>query len=582
MIDDLTFLNDQWIWPVSFAAVILWLVFVWKEWSQFGSRKFIIKLILAFIAIAAVAMIALKPLSSISDKAYDAVLLTDNYDINQLDSLKKIHKRLTVFNYKANIPILNKSERPKSIFVLGNGVKPYDLRQLDSMATTYLGGSVPSGITRLKYETNNTVGNRAIFDGRYDNATKGHRLLLEGPGGTALDSVILSANRTQKFRLAADLTVAGNYLFSLIEKDTLGKIITKDPLPLVVVKQNRLKILIVNDFPTFETKYLKNFLAETGHQVLVRSQLTTGRYKFERFNMDSRPVVGYSQKQLESFDLMIMDATSLKNLSRRALNSLKQSVRENGLGIFIQPDSDFYNSSKRLLSFNFIAEKSAETTLEIWPRVKINKHLFRLKNEFQLQPIHQSDAKIYSAYKRLGEGRIGVTVFQNTYELLLNGDSKAYKYLWSRTIESLGKKEMPSVAWNANAMIGFQDMPFDFQLRTAIDRPIINTDEGYSIAMRRDMDITSLWKGRTYPRETGWKKHIVQQDPTEAFNYYVSDSTHWKSLMAFETIEANKRHFENNLQTENMSNTSMKPINSIWFFLIFALCIGYLWLEPKL
>lgn len=95
--------------------------------------------------------------------------------------------------------------------------------------------------------------------------------------------------------------------------------------------------MILNGFPTFESKYLKNYLAETGHRVVVKNQLTAARYKYEYFNITSKPVIDITKEKLTLFDLLIIDSKSLKNLSNRERTTLKNVVKESGMGILIQP-----------------------------------------------------------------------------------------------------------------------------------------------------------------------------------------------------------------------------------------------------
>jgi len=574
--------NSQWVWHVGISALIIWAVFIWKEWSHVAKPKFYINISISFIAIVSLALVILKPLVSNSKKQAKIALLTTGHNTFQLDSLKKAHKKLKIYNYSDSLPILKSTDYPSSIFILGQGIKAFDLWQLDTFETVYLGGNDLKGICDLKYNTSNTVGTQALFKGRYLNATAGHKLILKSPGGEALDSITLISKETQEFQLSTNLKVKGKFLFEIIEKDSLGNSITKDPIPVNVSERIQLKIAIINHFPTFETKYLKNFLAEKGHEVLIRSQLTKARFKFEYFNMKNRPRIEFSKDNLSSFDLIIIDAISLQSLSKNQRNSLENSIHEQGLGLFIQADHSYFKSSRGLFSFNFDREKNNKTTLKEWPRVNIATHEFRFKNEFTIHPVFSNSTKIYSAYKRVGLGRIGSSVFQNTFEVLLKGHTEAYQQLWSKTIEALSKTESPVVEWDTNAQFAFKNEPFNFKLRTAITQPSVFTNEASNIPLRQDIDLATVWSGTSYPRDIGWKKQYVEQDTTRVFEYYVHSTQQWKTLIANTTMTTNKRHFSDHDLKNQSLNKPKSPINSIWLFLFFILSMGYLWLEPKL
>ncbi len=584
MIDQIIFLNDTWIWQIGIGGIILWFVFIWKEWPEFGKRRFWIKITIAFLAMASLAIIALKPaISTTHTTTNKMVLLTEGYDKEQLDSLTRIHKKLKQYKYKANHPIFEGVDPPDSVFVLGYGVKPYDLWQLDNYNVSYLERKTPSGVIRFRYDYKNTVGKQLVFAGLYANPQNGHRLILEGPGGAGLDSVSLQFAEQQKFELTTNLNIKGNYLFSLVEKDSLGKILSTDPIPLIVKDSTPLKIVVINGFPTFETKYLKNYLAEMGHQVLVRSQITKGRYKFEYFNMERMPMGAFSKKNLESFDLIIIDANSLRNLGKASRIAIKNSVKENGLGVFIQPDSNFFRSSKDFEAFNFTSEKNTEIRLDDETKIKLSKHAFVFKDEFLLQRIHtKSNTKIISGYKHIGKGKVGTTVLENTYELVLDGHTNDYQQIWSKLITNLSRKETPQVEWRATSIIAYKDHPFNFEVRTLIPKPIVKTSKEYSISMRSDINIVNLWKGITYPRDFGWNTQFIEQDTTKVFEYFVADTSHWRSQMLYKTIEENKRRYKKSLKNKILHNHTIRLIPLLGFYLLFLLGIGYLWLEPKL
>ncbi len=582
MTKDLPFLNNQWLWPIILIGLFIWLVFIWKDKSKYNSTKFFINIFVSLIAIIALVLIALKPLKYSSGKPLKAAILSNGYNQDQLDSLKLVYNDLVIFNYTTNNPLFINTETPESIFLLGDGIASFDLWQLDSIKVTYLKGHEPNGVINLNYDTKNRVGNKAIFKGRYLNASQGHKLMLESPNGRVIDSLVLLSEKIQEFELSANLKIQGNFLYHLIEKDKFNTIIAKNPLPITILKENQLSVLIINNFPTFETKYLKNYLSKQGHQVLIRSQLTKDRYKYEYFNMKNRSTVSFNQKNLNAFDLMIIDATSLNKLSKASRNSIKKSVIENGLGVYIQPDNSFLNSNNRLVSFNFQRNKSTTTTLKEWPRINITTYPFKFKPEFALQPIQSSSLKTISAYKRLGFGRVGTSLVKNSYHLVLNGHQEVYQQLWSKTLESMCKKETPIADWDTSSLLAFKNEPFDFVLRSQINQPNVTSDKGAKIPVKQNVDIMSSWKGITYPKNSGWHTLKVQQDSSSILNYYVTDSSKWKSLRAYKSIKANERYFDNHKVIKKNIEGPNTPINPIWFYCVFMLCVGYLWLEPKL
>tara|TARA_R110002073_G_scaffold279026_1_gene442830 strand:+ start:69012 stop:70754 length:1743 start_codon:yes stop_codon:yes gene_type:complete len=580
MIDNLSFINNHWFWHVVFTALFLWLVFAWKEWQQVNKSRRYLKLILALIALTSLSLIILKPMVVSKLDTYEMVLLTKGYHVEKLDSIKNEHKKIQVQNYKANRSFINPNKKPSSIYVLGEGIAAFDFYQLDSLNVTYLGRNTPSGVVKLNYEQKQTVGNSIAVQGLYTQPKKGTKLILESAAETSLDSVMFPNDSAQIFNLSTQLNVVGNYEYHLVEKDSLDRVIASNPIGIRVVPERTLSVFIVNWFPTFETKYLKNFLAEKGHEVIVRSQVTRGKFKYEYFNRSTTPSVDFSEKSLQNFDMVIMDAQSFKNLSRRQKNNLEATVRNEGLGLFIQT-SNFNSSVNYLTDFGFQLDKNTTTNLSNYPKIHISKYPYRIKPQFSLHPIHQINNSVQSAYKPLGNGQIGIAVFENTFQLILNGHSNVYQSLWTEIINVLSKKHLPLASWNANSNIHFKDQPFNFSVRSHSKNPIVLNEHNQIIPLINSIDNNSLWFGTVYPKNTGWQQQHLQQDSTAVFNYYVTDTLNWKALQSYQTSNANKKQFKQK-QTTGKPHTTRQALSLIWMYMLFLFSISYLWLEPKL
>lgn len=579
MINRIEFLNDQWVWPVILSAIFLLLVFIWKEWTQSGNRRFVLKLILIAVAIGSLVLIALKPAFPVEKNGRDFIVLTEGYSKGQLDSLKQEIKNLKVLEYSSDQLIPKEIKSAEKIYLLGNGLKEYDLWQLEKSAVVLLGGMDPKGITRLKYLKERTIGDKLELEGVYSKAEEGIKLVLQGAGGAGLDSIALNSEGEQKFQVAADLNVAGKYLYFLVEKDSLGEILRTNPVPVKVIEQENLRILVLNSFPTFETKYLKNFLAEAGHELVIKNKITRNRFKYEYFNTSSVPIGNFSEDVLAGFDLLLIDATSLRNLSGTELDVLKNSIKKQGLGLIVQADEAYFRSGGALDVLNFSRLQGNEVNSSKWPGAKLNRALYIFEKDFALQPIHQLDGNIYSAYKRLGQGRIGTTVFIDTWELILDGKNEVYRELWTQIFENISKKESKIAEWEQEPVTAYKNEPFDFRLSTEMAEPKVQSGTGSGIPLMQDVNFPSLWKGRTWPRETGWNN--LRLDTLSTYEFYINDQSHWQAMTATNTIAANRKFFEREF-TPGQGRKPLKPVCPLWFFGLFLICIGGLWLEPKL
>ncbi|MEP6263094.1 MAG: hypothetical protein ABJ092_16065 [Gillisia sp.] len=579
MVNNTVFLNESWVWPVLVGAIMLVVTFLWKDLAQTGKHRIYLKSALALLAITSLVLIALRPGLPSSRAGNNYALLTPGYESQQLDSLKREMRKLRVVNYEPGVSLPGEISSAENTFLLGQGIKEFDLWQLNSVPVTYLKSEIPPGIIKLKYQFENRVGDNLILKGLYNEPEEGNLLVLEGPGGAGLDSLVLTDGKEMQVQLQTPLKASGKYVYSLVEKDAKGRIVNNDLLPVKVSEKEHLRILIVNSFPTFETRYLKNFLAEAGHEVIIKSQVTRGRYKFEYLNTERIAISNISGVLLEPFDLLIADASSLRGFSGGEISAIEDQVRENGLGLFIQPDEKFFNSRGKLNALKFERNAGGEITGLQWPALKLYGFPYRIKKDFEVTAIHTAGNSMVAAYKVQGEGRIGTAVYFDTWQLVLEGKNEIYKELWSRLIEKMSKKEVSKALWNSAQTIVKIDEPFQFELSTENVDPRIKTGTGFHIPLMQNARLPYKWKGITWPKETGWNSLVL--DTISKFDFYVQDNSSWRVMAAIETMRANERYFKPAKRTGKDLGT-LVAINPLWFFSIFLLCMGGLWLEPKI
>ena len=219
MIDQITFGQTHLIWPVVLGAVLLWLVFIWKEWAGIASPRFFIKMGVSLIALSALAMIALQPNIQQAEKIGYTAILSPGYQQAQVDSLKAAHNNLKIVNYTPGIDVSNDIQSGQEVFVLGQGLKSFDLWQLEKASVQLLTGIKPSGIARLNYTHKNIVGNDFVVAGEYHKASRGRQLVLMGPGETPLDSIQLEEIPNQGFNLKTTHLVEGKFVYAIIYED---------------------------------------------------------------------------------------------------------------------------------------------------------------------------------------------------------------------------------------------------------------------------------------------------------------------------------------------------------------------------
>jgi hypothetical protein len=576
----LTFLNYSYLWPVFVVCLIIGAVFIWKEWTTSGQHRLIIKIILSFAVLISLACIILKPAFLGPEKEKIVILLTEHFEQRQLDSLKQAYRKSTVWNYRS-IDDLSKVKNASQIFLLGSGLASFDLWQLRETPVTYLPGKEVSGIVKLKYKTQNLTGRDIEISAEYANPTDKHQLILEDASGNALDSITLTFKDNQSLKLSAPLKVPGKFVYSITEIDSTGKVINRNPLPLEVKDAQPLNILILNYYSIFEIKYLKQFLSDLSYKVSVKNRITSGRFKFEFYNQKAKNLSRLNSSILEDFDLIIADAETLRLLPASEQNRIENSVRNEGLGVLILGETSRSRSLDGIFKSAIKSDRTTEVVLDQLPEVKVEKKPFQMESNFGLEPIHSSNSNFISAYKRLGVGRVGITALTNTWQLKLEGSNVAYQQIWSELVEQVSKRSKKNNTWFPQQELSTKDEPFKFKLETSAKLPTVITNNKHQISLRQDLINPRLWSGRTYPQNQGWQELRLEQDSTASYSYFVHGPKDWKTIKAYNNRILNTRMFSGDSK-DSASYKSLVAINPLWFFCLFLIGMGGLWIEPKL
>ncbi|TLP71888.1 hypothetical protein [Maribacter sp. ACAM166] len=580
MIDGFSFVNKESLLPILIGGLIVFGCYFWKESTNRKHGKFIINTIVAFLTITALVLIVLKPTKEVEINDRQGLLLTEGFDEQQKDSLLLRYQGIKELNYNPNKSIGYKLDSLTGLFVLGNGIKPFDFELFKNIPLTYITAKEPYGITDFRYKKSIVLGEKLNVKGIYNKPLKGTMLILEDAGGNGLDSVQLDRIGEVGFSLEAVPKVSGEYVYLLTEKDSVGVKLKSEPIPVVIKEKEPLRVLILNNFPTFETKYLKNFLADNGHEVIVRSQLTKGKYKFEYFNTATTPVYQFTDEILNKFDIVIVDSDIYFGFGSMLKKRFEKSIRESGMGLFIQPSGFLFNLGTDTSYFKFERDSNHEVHFETF-KIKLEKYPYGFKGPFSFQPIAFGTTTTVAAYKQLGLGRIATTTVQNSYQLLLDGEGEGYKWMWTKLFDKISKKKNTSVEWEAETQVPRIDAPFDFKLRTNLEEYTVLNENDDSVAMLQNSMVPMRYLGTVYPKKIGWNHLKIETDSSSQFPFYVFDSLVWKSLTSSKTIAANQKEFKSGLK-HNRAVFVDRSISPILFYLLFLVGIGWLWLAPKL
>ena len=567
-----------------------------------NNKKFLLfYFILHLLLFTFLGLLALKPAIKTEEEKFNTVVLSENFNEVDLVKLKKNDQNKHFFYFdpeKISPPdtigtllsidsILNKSD---TVFLLGQILPSSEFSFLDKTTISHFPSKKSdSGITNISYTENCALGESCFVTGIYsNNNNNGDTLVFKDYLGVA-QQFIVPADSTKAFNFKTTCKTAGLFENTLtVNKDLNLK--TEYILPLEIFPSENISVCIVGGFPTFENKFLKDYLAEQGHSIYNRLQISKNKHREEFINQASFQFNGMTNKFLNKIDLLICDVSSLSEFPESEKQNLYKAVK-NGLGLFILDENKLpVYQNKNLLPFEYIVNSGSTEEIEIGTNTvsleSISHHIKKGKGTNAL--LTSKSNKIIAVYKNIGIGKIALMLYSSTYELKLKGDDKVYKTLWKNIFQKIIKSKVKTAFWtslNQPTLANHRsDLLFVTDERTPvgiIETPSKNKTEIY---LAQNFHITEKWKGRYFFEESGWHYLYTKKDTLNKQALYVQDASKWAKLLDFQNEEKFKDWLAKKAQniTKASENHFYKALPSWWFFLgiVFAYVIIW-WLEKR-
>ena len=460
---------------------------------------------------------------------------------------------------------------------MGYGIEEYDLFQFENKKVSFLPAELPAGIDKIIYPKELIEGEMLNIKAHFFKPEECHKAYLKDFGGNKLDSVTLTE---ADFELGAKTKVNGEYVYQIEIQDSVGNILAKEPLPIKINTAQNLRILVLNDFPSFETRYLKNFLAEEGHQVTLRTQLTSNRYKYEYLNTEEASFSAITEELLNDFDVLVVDVSSFKQFSVKEKQDLEMAVRRDGLGVFIQQTANTFQQ-KTLVDFETQLDRLPKIKWPENPEAEIAKFPYVFQSSVNTYSLLANENKL-AVYRYLGRGKVGSGMLQNTYQLVLNGYNEVYREIWTNVFKALAKPKPEMLHWEVENSFTYKNEPVKLSIKTSLESPKLVDSLDHEIPLLQHLDLTDDYSATVYPKKAGWNHlNLAIGDSISNISFYVFKQDVWSTKRNADILESNKLYF-NKTMTESLSDFNYKSINLYWFYGILICCLGFLWLHPKL
>ena len=397
-----------------------------------------------------------------------------------------------------------------------------------------------SGITAVHWDRQVQAGEQWRMQGAFMNET-GRPVSLElwGAGGL-LDSTVVQKGA---FELSVRPAQRGRALYRLIALSGIDTL-EKEEVPVEVLPGKTLRILMLTGSPGFETRWLADWLSENGHAVAMRTTISRDKYSKVYLNMQPVALDRLSVELLNRFDIVVTEGVASGEQSL-----LRRQVAERGLGWVIR-DSMVPGAGRQVLKRDSV----------------------------------QRPLVCRSIY---GRGKIVFTKLEPGGWLMLSGQQAKYAEGWTTVLQGAVREGEEKEVWQFSPALPQVNAPVEVFLRTGkkdLPQGILGgSGVGVTVYMDQHPLLPFYWEGAYWPAEGGWHSACTPQGDTTW--WYVWNESSWKRWRAQEEHKPGRDTLDSLRGVDNEGEKRGAAQGSMgrgWFYLVFFLCIIFLWVERKL
>jgi hypothetical protein len=511
-----------------------------------------LRIVAQVLLVLSVLLLTLRP-SLTTTSSQRVLLLTDGYEQSTVDSLTTL-KPVVLHSY-------NELTTMAGVKVIaGDGLPSWALDLLPSKNYSFKPTPIGEGIAAIETDEH-------IYAHRWNNIRGAYSgsatIKLHGPGG--IDDSVKVSNGT--FNLSFFAKAPGKFNYELITPST------KDILPLLIEPERTFNILFISNYPTFETRYLKNFLASKGHSLSIRNQVSKGKYKFEFANRPTANFQSLTPQLLNDNDLMLIDESSWNSLSSAEQKNINTAII-NGLGVIIVPDK----GKTQLIPFTATQDKdTARISLGRAGSVRLPALAFEVKKSNAV--LTATGNRIVSGYVHSGSGKIGYQLLSETFQQGLQGNADIYSSLWVPLLEKISRSEKNDFKLRITSPFPhYENEPITFDIVSSGKEPNIEIDN-VDFPLTEDVFIDDLWHGTVWLEGNSWHDFTVDSAKT---SLHVSKEGTWRLV-----YKSNNRKATAMASAQGSSDESTLTLKDdtkikIVLFVLFMMAVGFIWLSPKL
>ena len=377
--------------------------------------------------------------------------------------------------------------------------------------------------------------------------------------------------------------------------------------------QAQSKIIVFQSSPSFEIKQLQNWAAENGAQMMIQTKISKDRYITRLTNLEGMNQRNFSLELLQQFQLMVVDGRALMEFNSTQM-SILESALNNGLGLIVIADQSLTeaNTQSQLPEWlNPLALKANSESRELVPYWSDNLDGFTAPVEsfipimaaefsaaensslnYQTKTLVQaSNGWPIVKSTRVGLGKVAVSLIRNSHYWVTSGDKTSYSHYWQNLISQIASpmRNKFKLASESEPRFVFEKNTICIQSSSPVEsitlRSVENFDKEQEIYLADSSTIPNQYCGVFWPEYAGWYQ-VTYYDELNS-----ESSQNWLSVYSLDSWSA----FQQTTKTRDTlrfqqrqsqsvvdgKKTVYQPINPWFFWWIFIISAGLIWVENK-
>ena len=591
------------------CCLLLGLGLMALAWQRPHARQRGLRMLAGTVAAAALWFTAFPPQRQLPAARAESVLLTEGY---APDTLRQLLRQLgvgtPVWAY-GNVKKTAKArplaslltlaeQRPalRRLHVLGHGLPAADLPMLRKVAVRQHPGVPEAGFRTAYWPTQLPLGEELRIEGQTDLPQGvGPAWVVLRAAGAGRDSVWLPAGGSGAFRLRYQPKTAGLATYELLLRRPSGPPLL-EPVPVEITTPALPAVLLLAATPSFEFKFLKNYLAEAHYPVALRTSVSRDLVQTDFVNQPRLTLNHLTPALLARYEMVVADAATVASLTGAETQALQTAVRAGRLGLVTLAEAaPLPRNAPARTDFTVLPRPTAPASLSAlaWPGAPGEARSAlpaQLRPGPNLRPLITGPQRsIAAASRRVGLGAVVVSMVPETFRWGLQGRAAVYASFWNQLLRAAVPPAPAAATWQPGTRWARTSQPLTLHLTAGAlpaESPTVAalaSGPAVRLALRQDTRLPEWSTAQFWPGVAGW--HRISGPGRVSHNFYVYPPTAWLGPEFRERQQAatqQRPEAQATTATGATLDTVTEPWPAGWCFGLFLLAAGYLWLEEKL